>query len=67
MERRLQIELNTTYRKYKDSAHMFLVAGQLSHLDFHHSSRSQKTTSLSSVDYMWKLCFYVGTIQNLPF
>jgi hypothetical protein len=38
--------------------------GHLSHLDSHYHSRSQKTTTHSSVDYVWKLYFYVGTIQR---
>jgi hypothetical protein len=55
----LQTELNTTYRKYKESAHMSLMdhpiskpskLGHLSHLDSHYHSRSQGTTTPSSVD-----------------
>jgi hypothetical protein len=39
--------------------------GHLSHLDSHYCSRSQKTTTPSNVDYVWNLCFYVGTIQRI--
>jgi hypothetical protein len=39
--------------------------GHLSHLDSRCYSRSQTTTSPSSVDYVWKLCFYVGTIRGI--
>jgi hypothetical protein len=38
--------------------------GHLSHLGFHYRS-SQKTTLPSSVDYVWKLCLYVGTVQSI--
>jgi hypothetical protein len=42
--------------------------GYLSHLDSYYHSRSQKTTVPSSVDYVWKLCFYICTIQRIcPF
>jgi hypothetical protein len=34
-------------------------AARLTHLDSHYHNRSQKTTTLSSVDYMGKLCSYV--------
>jgi hypothetical protein len=37
----------------------------LSHLDSHYCSRSQIITALSSVYFVWKLCFYVGTIQRI--
>jgi hypothetical protein len=37
--------------------------GHISHLDSHYWSRCQKTSTLSNVNYVWKLCFYVGTIQ----
>jgi hypothetical protein len=39
--------------------------GHLSHLDSRYRSRSQKITILSSVDFVWELCFYVGTIQRI--
>jgi hypothetical protein len=39
--------------------------GHLSHLDSHYRSRSQKTTTPSSVDYVWKMCCYVGIIQRV--
>jgi hypothetical protein len=39
--------------------------GHLSHLDSRYHSRSQKTTSPFSVDWVGKLCFYVGTIQRI--
>jgi hypothetical protein len=39
--------------------------GHLSHLDSYCHSRSQRTPILSSVSYVWKLCFYVGTIQRI--
>jgi hypothetical protein len=61
----LQNQPDTTHRKYKESAHMSLVdhpiSGHLSHLDSHYHSRIQKTTTPSSVDWVGKLCFYVGT------
>jgi hypothetical protein len=38
--------------------------GQLSHLDSHYHSRSQNTTARSGADCVWKLCFYVGTLQR---
>jgi hypothetical protein len=41
--------------------------GYPSHLDCRYRSRNQKTTTPSSVDYMWKLCFYVGTMQRICF
>jgi hypothetical protein len=31
----------------------------------HYLSRSQKTTTPPSVDYVWNLCFYLGTIQRI--
>jgi hypothetical protein len=37
----------------------------LSCLDSHYRNRSQKTTTPSSVDYVWKLFFYVSTIQRI--
>jgi hypothetical protein len=50
---------NTTHRKYKEFAHMAHTSsdqstqlGQLSHLDSHYSSRSQKTATPSSADYV---------------
>jgi hypothetical protein len=53
-----------------ESAHTSLVdhpisqpSGHLSHLDSHYCSRSQKIRTPSIVDYVCKLCFYVGTIQ----
>jgi hypothetical protein len=55
----LQIELNTTYRKYKEYAHMALtnhptnqstLLGHLSNLGPHYHSRSKETTIPSSVD-----------------
>jgi hypothetical protein len=39
--------------------------GHLSHLDSRYHSRSNKTTTPSYVDYVWKLCFYVGTRQRI--
>jgi hypothetical protein len=41
--------------------------GHLSHLDSHRCTGSQKTTTPASLDYVTKLCFYVGTIQMLGF
>jgi hypothetical protein len=65
----LQIETNTTYRRRKESAHTYLVdhtqLGHLSHLDSRYHSRSRKTTTPSRVSYVWKLCFYLGTIQRI--
>jgi hypothetical protein len=65
----LQIESNATYRKYKESAphvsgsssDQSTQLGHLSCLDPHYCSRSQKTPTPSSVDYVGKLCFYIGT------
>jgi hypothetical protein len=37
----------------------------LSHPVSHYCSRSQKTETPSNVDYAWKLCVYVGTIQRI--
>jgi hypothetical protein len=39
--------------------------GHPSHLDSHYRSRSQKSTTPSSVDYVRKLYFNVGTIQRI--
>jgi hypothetical protein len=36
-----------------------------SYLDSYYRNRSQKTTTTTSVDYVWKLCFYIGTIQRI--
>jgi hypothetical protein len=70
----MQIEPNTTSGSTKirpnvsgrpsDQSAQF---GHLSHLDPHYSysSRSQKTTTPSSLDYMGNLCFYVATIQRI--
>jgi hypothetical protein len=33
-------------------------------IDLHYHSRSQKTIP-SSADYVWRLCFYVGTMQRI--
>jgi hypothetical protein len=70
----LQIEPNTTRRKYKEYAHVSgrpsdqsSQPGHLSHLDSHYCSRSQKTTTLSREDYVRRLCFYLGTIQRICF
>jgi hypothetical protein len=55
----LQIEPDTTYWKYKESAHVSgrssnqsTRLGHLSHLDSRYSRRSQKAETLSSVDYV---------------
>jgi hypothetical protein len=64
---------NITYRKYKESAH---VSGRSSDQSthpastslpsgLHNHSRSQQTTTLSSVDYVWKLCYYISTIERI--
>jgi hypothetical protein len=34
-------------------------------MDSHYCSRNEKTTAPSSVDYVRKLCFYVGTVQRI--
>jgi hypothetical protein len=39
--------------------------GHLSLLHSHYRGRSQKTTTPSSVDWVGKLCFYVGTVQTI--
>jgi hypothetical protein len=36
-----------------------------SYLDSYNRKRSQKTTTPTSVDYVWKLCFFVGTIHRI--
>jgi hypothetical protein len=41
--------------------------GHVPNLDSRYHSRSQKTRTLSSVDYVWELCFYVGTMQRICF
>jgi hypothetical protein len=60
----LQIEPNTTYRKYKESVHIsdrpsdeLTQLGHLSHLDSHCHSRSPKTTTPSSVNCVGEFFF----------
>jgi hypothetical protein len=70
----LQVEPNTTYRKYKESAHVSLVdhpisqaSLDISHLDSNYRIRSQKTVTPFIVDYLGKLCFYIGFTQRICF
>jgi hypothetical protein len=68
----LQVEPNTTYTKYKESVHVSLVdhpisqaSLDISHLDSNYRIRSQKTVTPFIVDYLGKLCFYIGIIQRI--
>jgi hypothetical protein len=62
----LQIEWNTAYRKYKESAHVSDRPSDqssrlehLSHMDSGYHSISQKTTTLSSVEWVEELVLLV--------
>jgi hypothetical protein len=68
----LQIEPDTTYRKQRNMPiclwwFIWSVNPGWTSLPSERPllHRSKKTTALSSVDYVWKLCFYVCTIQRI--
>jgi hypothetical protein len=71
----LKQQPNTTYRKYKKSAHLSLVEHPIRqpsldispHLDSHHRSRNQKTTdnSVQCRLCVKTVCLYVGTVQRI--
>jgi hypothetical protein len=69
----VQIELNTTYRKQKESIHMSLVDHPISQTRLDTSPiwgpiitvEVKETTSPSSVDYVRKLCFHVSTVHTI--
>jgi hypothetical protein len=69
----LQIKQNTLCRKYKETAHMFLVAHPISQPSLDISpiwtpiiaAEVKKTAIPYVVDYVGKLCCYTGSTWNL--